>query len=79
MIGLAIVLLLIVTYFASTTDIAKAYEESEKIIHLEANQTPQQKAAVEALKEQWLADFNRLLNESNNRTHPSDQHLEIKK
>ena len=70
MIGLAIVLLLIVAYFASTTDIVKAYEE--KIIHLEANQTPEQKSAVEALKEQWLADFNRLLNGSNNGTHPSD-------
>ena len=68
MIGLAIVLLLIVAYFASTTDIVKAYEESERIIHLEAKQTPEQKSAIEALKEQWLADFNRLLNESNNGT-----------
>jgi hypothetical protein len=67
MIGLAIVLLLIVAYFASTTDIVKAYEESERII-LEANQTPEQKSVIEALKEQWLADFNRLLNESNNGT-----------
>jgi penicillin-binding protein-related factor A (putative recombinase) len=49
-----------VAYFAFTTDIVKAYEE--KIIHFEANQTPEQKFAVEALKEQWLADFNRLLN-----------------
>jgi len=70
--GLSTVLLLIVAYFASTTDIVKAYEESEKIVHLEANQTPEQKIAVEVLKEQWLADFNRLLNESNNKTHPSD-------
>lgn len=70
MIGLAIVLLLIVAYFAFTTDIVKAIEE--KIIHFEANQTPEQKSAVEALKEQWLADFNRLLNESNNGTHSSD-------
>ena len=70
MIGLAIVLLLIVACFASTTDIVKAYEEM--IIHLEANQTPEQKSAVEALKEQWLADFNRIINESNNGTHPSD-------
>ncbi len=68
MISLAIVLLLIVAYFASTTDIVKAYEESERIIHLEANQTPEQKSVIEALKEQWLADFNRLLNESNNGT-----------
>ena len=68
MISLAIVLLLIVAYFASTTDIVKAYEESERIIHLEANQTPEQKSVTEALKEQWLADFNRLVNESNNGT-----------
>ena len=46
--------------------LVKAYEESERIIHLEANQTPEQKSVIEALKEQWLADFNRLLNESNN-------------
>jgi hypothetical protein len=72
MIGLAIVLLLIMAYFVSTTDIVKAYEESEKIIHLEAKQTPEQEAAVEALKEQWIADFNRLLNESNNEKHPGD-------
>ena len=70
MIGLVIVLLLIVAYFASTTDIVKAYEE--KIIHLEAKQTPEQKYTVEALKEQWLADFNRLLNESINGIYPSD-------
>ena len=72
MIGLAIVLPLIMAYFVSTTDIVKAYEESEKIIHLEAKQTPEQEATVEALKEQWIADFNRLLNESNNEKHPSD-------
>ena len=72
MISLAIVLILIVAYIAFTTDIVKAYEESEKIIHLVGNQTPEQEVAVETLKEQWLTDFNRLLNESNNGIGPSD-------
>jgi hypothetical protein len=63
MIGLAIVLFLIVC-FASKTDIVKAYEESEKKIHLERIQTPEHEAAVETLKEQWLTDFNKLFNES---------------
>jgi hypothetical protein len=42
----------VVCFASTTTDIVKGYEESEKIIHLEANQTPEQKAAVEALP--WL-------------------------
>ena len=66
MIGLAVVLLLIAALFVFKMDFVMAYQESEKKIHLEGIQTPEQKATVETLKEQWLADFNRLLNQGEN-------------
>ena len=66
MIGLAVVLLLIAALFVFKMDFVMAYHESEKKIHLEGIQTPEQKATVETLKEQWLADFNRLLNQGEN-------------
>jgi hypothetical protein len=65
MISLAIVLILIAT---TTIGIVKAYEESEKRIHLKGIQTSEQVVAEEKVREQWLTDFNRLLNESNNGT-----------
>jgi hypothetical protein len=53
MIGLAIVLGIIVVYFATTLDIIKASEKSEegKGIHLTDVPTPVQKAADDTLKE----------------------------
>jgi hypothetical protein len=68
MIGLAIILILIVACFALITNIIKAYEESEKMIRLQGIQTPEQKVATEELKDQWLLDFSKLVNESQNRT-----------
>jgi hypothetical protein len=48
-----------------TLEVTKAYGQSgEKTIHLHSIQTPEQEAYIEKIKEQWLADFNQLLNES---------------
>ncbi|MGH9982715.1 MAG: hypothetical protein ACRD8W_02015 [Nitrososphaeraceae archaeon] len=67
MIGLAIVLgllLIVVSYLATMTEFSKTFGQSEEI-RLQSIQTPEQKAEVESVKEQWLAGFNKLLNEFN--------------
>ena len=76
MVGLAIVLVLVIACYVSVVNIAYAYEESEKKIHLQGVQSPEQLAAGEKVKEQWLSDFNRLLNKSNNEVNSSNWQLE---
>jgi hypothetical protein len=68
MIGLAIVLglllIIVVSYFATMMEFHKTFGQSEEI-RLESIQTPEQKAEVENVKDQWLVGFNKLLNELN--------------
>jgi hypothetical protein len=68
MIGLAIVfgliIVVVVSYFATIIEFQKTFGQSEEI-RLESIHTPEQKAEVENVKEQWLVGFNKLLNELN--------------
>ena len=64
MIGLVCILLLIVAYFEASIDIIRAYERSEQTVHIKDIPTLEQEKTDEKIKTEWLTNFNRLLNET---------------
>ena len=64
MIGLVYKLLLIVAYFEASIDIIRAYKWSEQMVHIKDIPTLEQEETVEKIKTEWLTNFNRLPNET---------------
>ena len=64
MIGLVYKLLLIVAYFEASIDIIRAYKWSEQMVHIKDTPTLEQEETVEKIKTEWLTNFNRLPNET---------------
>jgi len=65
MIGsVCILLLLIVAHFEASIDIIRAYERSEQTLHFKDIPTLEQEETDEKVKSEWLTNFNRLLNET---------------
>jgi len=57
-------LLLIVAHFEASIDIIRAYERSEQTLHFKDIPTLEQEETDEKVKSEWLTNFNRLLNET---------------
>jgi len=69
MVCLAIVLGLIVAYFATTIEFTNAFGQSEEeTIRLHSIPTPEEGADVDEVKEKWLIAFSILLNDANSNT-----------